>query len=264
MILRHCHDDNWSLEFRGGYPRFVQYLAGRRWPYEALMTVPPLLLVGGVAGAAWEVRRRRGSASPPLSLLLSLVLLIPLVFVALGIRVSPTYMPLWYPLPFALMGWAAQRCTQPGAGRGWRRLLTPLLLLVLAGQLAFFADQLHYLATRGGVPDSLLDRSYAGLIADRTALAPKVQAGEVWVEYAGTSPIMNEATAYVFRHAAWTGSAPGRVLIRYQPPWLGPPTIESLPDEAVPSPKAYQVHPWTGRQQRDGRVLREPSSLTTD
>jgi hypothetical protein len=135
-----------------------------------------------------------------------------------------------------------------------------VLLVPLGVQLVFFADQLHYLARNGGVPESLLDRSYGGLVADRAALAGSVGAAEVWVEYAGPSPIMNEALAYMFRHAAWGGLERGRSLIRYRPPWLGPSTIEPLRNDVTPPPSASRVRPWSAPQQVGGRVLAEPGA----
>jgi hypothetical protein len=271
---------NWSLEFRGGYPDFARYLAGRRWPYEALMAIPPLLLAAGATSGlreVWRGRRERtahrddpaarvqpatSDAIQPLALVLGLVLLVPLAFVLLAIRTSPAYLPLWYPLPFVIMGWAARRFTQGGNGMR-RRLLTALLLTVLLGQLAFFIDQLRYIKTKGGVPRSLLARSWDGLQADLAALTREINAGEIWVAYAGDSPIMDEATAYLFRHATWKGASPQRVLVHFRPPWEGTSWWEVLRGDTPPPAEAFLVRPWTGRQQRDGYLLRVPVGSST-
>ncbi|MEW6249245.1 MAG: hypothetical protein AB1716_01245 [Planctomycetota bacterium] len=272
----------WSLEFRGGYPGFMRQLGARRGVYTDAMAVPPVLLGGAFAAAVVALRRdgQRGAAPgaerggkrragnpgeterrplTPLGLVVGLVVLIPLAFVLLGVRTSPTYLPIWYPLPFLLMGWAAARLTR--APRGPCVITVVVLLGVPALELAFFTEQLGYIRRHGGVPDSLLDRSYAGLLADRARLTNEVAADEVWVTYAGNSEIMNEATAYIFRRGAWRagGGDGGRVLIHYEP-WVGGTSVERLDPAAQLPATAWLVYPWHGPQQRGGRVLRAPPS----
>lgn len=265
---------NWSLEFRGGYPHFAAHLAWRRWPFEIVMAAPVLLLVGGIVLARGQLRRREQTAGVvadgdcgrpcgrvtlrPLSLVVSLALLIPPAFVLLAIRTSPSYMTLWYPLPFAIMGFGIERLLRWRPGRRWRGLLSALLLFVLLTELGFFTSQLHHLASHGGVPGSPLSRSWGGLDADLGQMARSVPVEEVWVQFDGESPIMDEATAYLFRRAAWAGSAPGRALIHYVPPWEGSWWWEEVPVAPPGAGRAFQVRPWHGRQQRDGRVLHVP------
>ncbi len=269
---------NWSLEFRGGYPHFAQYLGWRRWPFEIVMVTPVLLLAAGLVLAGREIRRGGQTAGavvdesghsratrrlPPLGLIVSLSLLIPAAFILLAIRTSPTYMPLWYPLPFAIVGFGSERLLRWKPGPVWQRAVSVLLFLILFVELGFFASQLQYLESHGGVPGSPLSRSSAGLDADLEQLVRNVTSAEVWVQYDGESLIMDEATAYRFRRAAWAGSAPGRTLIHYIPPWEGTSWSDELPAAPPTAERAYQVRPWHGRQQRDGHVLRVPEPETT-
>ncbi len=245
----------WSLEFKGGYPAFAHSLGWRRWPYEAIMLVPVAIFVWATLLSIFNMwrQRRRQSASglPPMSLITALVLLIPLSFSLLGLRTSPTYLPVWYPLPFVLIGWLIAR-----AGHQ-RRILPVFLLGVLAVELAFFAEQLRYIRNQGGVPGSIIDRSYGPLRADIDALAARVSATEVWAAYDGPSPIMDDASAFLFRHAKWGGSSPGRVLIWYRP-WSDQSAIEPLADDVEPPAEAFLVRPWDGAQQREGKLQRRP------
>ena len=265
---------NWSLEFRGGYPHFAEHLAWRRWPFEIVMVAPVLLLLGGLALAGRELRRGKPPASmavdasasisstlrrpTPLGLITGLTLLVPAAFVFLAVRTSPTYMPLWYPLPFAIIGLASARLLRWQPGAAWRSACCGFLFLILFAELGFFVTQLQYVASHGGVPASPLSRSLAGLDADRRNLACNVMTSEIWVQFDGVSAIMDEATAYQFRRATWAGATPGRSLIHYIPPWEGTSWSTGSLTAPPASEHAYQVHPWQGRQQRDGRVLRVP------
>jgi hypothetical protein len=238
-------------------------MGARLWFYRAVMIVPPLLLaVGTIAGVVALWRRRREATMAPEArtplpdMIVPLTVLIPLAFVLLGVQTSPTYLPFWYPLPFAVMGWAMAGWT---AGRRRGRLSTATqgaAIAVLVVQLAFFCEHLQYIDRHGGVPDSPLDRSYAGLREDIAMLAAEVEAAEIAVEY--PHPNMREAVAYLCRHADWRRRATGRVLIHYRPPWAGTTTIEPLLDSALPE-NAFLIHPWGGEQQRGGLIHPLPS-----
>jgi hypothetical protein len=250
----------WQLEFRSGYPGFSDALGWRRWPYEAIMFLPILLFaVGLVLGVRklWGERKCGLDARrSPLSICAALAILIPLSFGLLGLRTSPTYFPVWYPLPFVLMGWAAAR-SRPGAGGYGHRWVAPLLVAVLVVELAFFAEQTRYIHTKGGVPGSLIGRSYAGMTADVAAMASRVDASEVWLVYEGPSIIQDEPAAYLFRHAEWSGTKPGRVVIRFawwRDSYDDPGLVEALPDDADPPEGAYLVRPWTGPQQVNSEI----------
>lgn len=258
----------WSLEFRGGYPAFARSVAWRRWPYEIVMTVPILLLAAGAIFGIrrlWQARRNKASRRSPPAITGALVVLIPLSFAAMGIRTSPTYFPLWYPLPFALMGWAAVRMqAKPGGGK--RRWLAPLLLVVLIVELSFFVEQLRYIHANRGVPGSPLGRCYAAMKGDVKGAVRQMAGDEVYLDYDGHSPIQEEAAAYLFRHSDWpqTGSAP-RVLTHFT--WGRadePCTVQTSPlGDGKPLPEAaYRVHPWLAAQQADGRIPRQARSDT--
>ena len=112
---------------------------------------------------------------PPLMLVSGLVLAIPLSFDLLAIRTSPTYLPLWYPLPFLLMGGVVAQFIGRRSSHG-RAALSAGLLGVLVVQLGFFAEQLAYIHRHGGVPGSSIGRSYAGMLADLETVADKAPA----------------------------------------------------------------------------------------
>ena len=78
---------------------------------------------------------------PPLMLVSGLVLAIPLSFDLLATRSSPTYLPLWRPLPFLLMGGAVARFNGRRSSHG-RAALSAGSLAVLVVQLGVFAEQL--------------------------------------------------------------------------------------------------------------------------
>ncbi|MGD2109822.1 MAG: hypothetical protein PVI86_10555 [Phycisphaerae bacterium] len=254
----------WQLEFRAGYPDFVEALGWRRWPYDAFMALPILLFAIALAAGFVKLwRERKGGLEArrsPLAIAVALVILILLSFDLLGIRTSPTYLPVWYPLPFAIMGWAVAHFGRHPR-RPPRRWLAPFLLVVLVVELAFFAEQLRYIHVNGGVPGSLIGRSYEGMKDDVAALASRVDASEVWLAYEGPSVIQDEPAAYLFRHATWAGSTPRRALIRFRW-WRGayhdPDLIEILPDGTDPPHDAYLVRPWTGLQQVDSNIPLQP------
>jgi hypothetical protein len=245
----------WSLEFKEGYPLFAHSLGRWRWPLELVMLVPVALLAIGLA-TAWPRGVRFGSFTKTgTGLIVLLVLAIPLAFVLALIRTSPTYFPLWYPLPFVLIGLAAQRLTA--------RAKVPaaiLLLVVLGLQLYFFTRQLMYIDRHGGVPKSVLGLSYAGLLEDRAFAAAKVEADEVWVEYAGETPIMREAVPYVFRRGSWRPGAGRVALIVYRPPWEGGSEVWHMASREDVPPGAFQVHPWSGPRQQHARITETPAS----
>lgn len=250
---------DWRLEFRGGYPALADSLGWRRWPYEAVMCLPVLLLAaGGVMGLRrlWRQRRAgRAARREPTAMVTALVVLIPLAFVVTAIRTSPTYVPMWYPLPFVLIGLAAVRLSGTAGRR--RRWTAAVLIGVMCVQLAFFVEQLGYVRGRGGVPGSPLGRSYAAMCRDVAVLAGRVDAGEVLMLYEGPSSIQGEPAAYLLRRARWAGAAGGRAVVRLR--WGGPCRADELPEGADPPAGAYLVRPWRGPQQSEGRVpLRPP------
>ena len=260
----------WSLEFKAGYPAFVQYLGWRRWAYDGWMVVPVVLFAVAIVWGGARLWRDRGkgraSRRAPLAMTTALVLLIPVSFVLLGIRTSPTYLPIWYPLPFVLMGWAAVRLTRGGSGR-LRPVVVACLLLALIAQLLFFADQWTYAQRRGGVPGSILGRSYGGCLRDVREAASEVQTAEVWLLYEGPSPIQRETAAYLFRRADWPDPSPGRALIRFRwwtRPGESPVLIEPIPPGARPPDEAFLVRPWTEAQQHDSKIPRRPREHLTD
>lgn len=255
----------WQLEFKAGYVQFVESLAWRHWPYLLAMAVPAFLLVIGLS-LIW--RNRWSNTHRPIlpalrprtgiGLCTALLVLIPLSFIILRIRTSPTYLPLWYPLPFLPIGlaaaWLASRRGTVGV------MSKGVMLACLVGELSFFAEQLCYLDKHGGVPKSLLDRSYNGLMADGRVLVASIHADEIWVQYTGSSVAMDEAVAYAFRRLAWTDGRGQRALIRYCGPWDGRITVEWVPP-GVPVPaNAWQAHPWSGPAQHQGRILQIPAS----
>ena len=101
---------------------------------------------------------------PPLMLVSGLVLAIPLSFDLLATRSSPTYLPLWRPLPFLLMGGAVARFNGRRSSHG-RAALSAGSLAVLVVQLGVFAEQL----------------------ADIEAVADETPAAELWLRYEGPS-----------------------------------------------------------------------------
>ena len=299
---------HWGLEFKDGYPAFVEGLQWRHWAYQVVLSLPLALLAGGVGmGLVRLWRQRRAGLEArrsPLSMIAALAILVLVAFVLTGFRTSPTYLPLWYPLPFALMGWAAVSLmrrpdgvsswrgrpalasrghpaladphvpngeaaaarsgpvappSRPGAWRNW---LAAVLLAVMAGQLAFFAEQLNYMRVRGGVPGSVIERSYAGATADVTAAVGQVHTREVYLDYEGRSNIQDAAAAWLFRHAKWSGDQPGRTLIRFawgQGQSAPAVTATLLPDDVPPDANYFQVRPWTGPQERGGGILYRPA-----
>lgn len=255
----------WSLEFKGGYAGFVHALSWRRWPYEVVMGVPVILLAWGLARAAvtlWRQRARRAARTcSPLLLVVALTALIPVSFALLAIRASPTYLPLWYPLPFAAIGWVLTRpadAARPARAAAARSLISALLLGVLFVELAFFAEQLHYIRRQGGVPGSIIDRSYGPLRRDLESLAARAGSGEVWATYEGASPIMSEPVAYLLRRVNWPEAPAGRTLVRYAPWSPQVNTVACLPQDWTPDPSAYLVRPWNGPQQVDAQIPRQP------
>jgi len=285
---------HWQLEFRDGYAAFAASLGWRRWPYELFMVVPVIVLAVAVVmglGQVWRQRRAGPIAGQyPASWVTALVVLIPLSFVLLGIRTSPTYLPIWYPLPFALMGWSVARLSvrcqttapyplvhggrgnllgppgilgdTPGRQRGSSRgasLIAPVLIAVLAVQLVFFAEQLHYIHSRGGVPGSTIGRSYAGMKTDIAAVPPRLTASEVWMIYEGPSEIQDDPAAYLLRHAQVHNSIAGRQLVRFRC-WKGGDqahdAVRMLTESESPPDTAYLIHPWPATQQMDGTIPR--------
>jgi hypothetical protein len=255
----------WSLEFKDGYPAFVHSLGWRHWAYLPILSIPLALLAGGVAMAViclWRQRRaglaaRRGG----LAMVAAVAVLIVLCFDLLGIRTSPAYLPVWYPLPFALMGWAVVRLAGR-LGEGRRTWLAVALLVTMAVQLAFFAEQLNYMRVQGGVPGSVIERDYAGATADVAAAARQVNTAEVWLLYEGNSPIQAEPAAWLMRRAKWAGESPGRTLLRFAwgkgdaPPAV---TVSTLPADLPPPPGTFQVRPWKGAQQAGGKISPSPT-----
>jgi hypothetical protein len=244
----------WQLEFRDGYGMFVRGLSWRHWIYQGVMLLPVAVFVGGFILAARrllaEWRRDRKMPRTPLMMVVAMVTLVPLAFMAMGIRTSPTYLPMWYPLPFALMALAACRlCRRPdGRERGWPAMA---LLLVLAVQLCFFGDQLLYMQRQGGVPGSYLGRNYESARADVAALAKTLSAEEIWMVYRGPSVPQEDTAVYMLTRAQWAGTSPWRAIIYFQ--WgLRPDQmrIDNLPPGATPPQDAVQVRPAAQRRYR--------------
>jgi hypothetical protein len=255
----------WNLEFKEGYPAFVASLSWRHWGYLAVLSLPALLLAAGMArGLARLWRQRRAGPETrrqPLPMIAALVILVLIGFDLMGIRTSPTYLPVWYPLPFALMGWAAVALIRrrDGQPRVW---LMVILLGVMAVQLSFFAEQLNYMRFHGGVPGSIIPRSYGGAAADVEAAAERASTSEVYFLYEGNSAIQDEAAAWLLRHASWAGDSPGRTLLRFG--WASDAsrpsvTAAPLPEELPPPQGAFQVRPWKGPQQEGGKIQRGPN-----
>ncbi len=274
----------WSLEFKAGYPAFVASLGWRHHVYQALQVVPLVLFVSG----AWFALRLRAPAAQPattaapappamptappetaasIRLLTLLTVTIPLIFVVLGLRVSPTYLPVWYPVPFALMGLAAARWSHPALRLG--------LTLMMAGQLAFFAEQLRYQHQQGGVPGSILDAHYGKLrhALDSAPAEWRAHDGPIYAEYAGPSDYLHEPTAFLLRRR-WSGAtanvgadAPSiddrlaaehsgaGLLIRFDPWQAEPFALGTLPPS--PATNAYRISPRAGPHQVAGKIPRE-------
>lgn len=254
----------WQLEFAGGYPAFRRSLSWRWYAYQAANLVSILLLLVAAVTAIAVVVARRGDPSArrrPLTLVTVLVAMIPLAFAAIGIRTSPTYLPVWYPLPMALMGWwlANRLGTRPGLRAGVR----VAVLAAMALHVAFYAEQALFIRHHHGVPGSKLGRSLAGLRLD-LALAPAAcDAEEVWLVYRGPSGIQDEAAAYLLRRADWPAASPGGALVTVRLSGAeGPATVAVSrlgPDEPPPE-DAWLVRPWTGAMQVGGKVPRRPEA----
>ncbi len=131
----------------------------------------------------------------------------------------------------------------------------------MAVQTAFFAEQMGCARTHGGVPRSLLGRSYAGIRSDVADVPASTNAKEVWLDYEGVSPLQETASAYRMRHLLWDGPSGRRALIRLRLSDGGQPrqvSIEPLPPGREPPLTAYLISPWTGPQQRNGQIPRRP------
>ena len=253
----------WQLEFKKGYPAFARSLEWRHRPYQVAMLFGAALLGYGTVLGVQRLWRERLAVTrnrrTPLSMVGALVILIPLSFSLMGIRTSPTYLPVWYPLPFVLMGLAAARLTRGVAGR--RALWSGLLCIVLVAELTFFAEQLRYIGSHEGVPGSELGRSYAGAKADVAAVVSRVDAREIWMTYGGPGAIRRGAAVWLLRHADWGEPVSGRALIRWTWGRLGgelQEVVETLPDGAEPPPDAFRIRPWEGPQQRGGYICDVP------
>ena len=162
---------------------------------------------------------------------------------------------MWYPIPFVLIGVAATWLARRPNPVRWIAQFGMLAALVV--QLSFFTEQLRYIQIHGGVPNSLLDRSYAGLREDSRKLADRVAGDEIWVEYCGPSSVMAEGLAYYLRSVPWRSSLGQRALIRYRAPFTGACEIIHLAQDDQPSPQAFLVHPWSGPSQRGGHIVQK-------
>jgi hypothetical protein len=250
----------WWLAFYEGYAAFMESLAWRRWLYEGTMFIPVALLGAGLLLGLAKLWRERRAGLPArrsgLAMVVALALLIPISFNLLGLRTSPTYMQVWYPVPFALMGWTATRLT---AARRWAPACVAILLLIPCVQLAFFTEQLHYMHTHGGIPGSRIGRTYGGMRCDVAALAASVDAAEVWEIYEGPAA-QERAARYLLRRGPWRGTNDQRVLVRFRwwQSWDTGEGIEKIPAEDAPPEDACLIRPWPGWQQRDGRTPCRP------
>ncbi len=251
----------WQFEFREGYAAFADVLGWRRWPYEAVMLGPVLLFTIGLCAGLLKLWRERNIKRPPyispLMLSVVLVLVLPLTFSILGLRTSPTYTPVWYPLPFLFIGWVTVRLLGK-AGPSSRRWLTSTLLAVLVIELAFSFEQFHYTHTNGGVPGARLGRSYAAMKNDLDDLASCIEASEVWLDYNGSKSVIPvEAAAYLLRRATWGGTTPKRAVIRFRR-WRdfheNPCIVDILPDAVAPPEGSFRVRPWSKNQQVGSKI----------
>jgi hypothetical protein len=256
----------WQWLLEGAAPRFARSLVWRRWLYEGAMLVPVGLLGAGLLFAARRVWRdtkaARAARRNPLSMASALILLIPLIFIVLGIRVSPTHFTLWYPLPFVLAGWVMARASQRKVAAIGPGLLTGLVLGSMVAQLAFFSEQLAWLREHGGAVEARAGRLYGAVQRDLATLVPLVRAREVWLSYEGPPEWQTVAAAYLLRHAAWPEATRDRAVVHFR--WGQDAAgyraaVEFLPPGAAAPPGAYQVRPWTGPQCRNGRIPRLPS-----
>ena len=255
----------WQLEFREGFGRFAAGLGWRRWVYEAANGVSILLLLGGmVAGVARLVRLRGESLSArqkALAAVAALAVAIVLAFMLLGIRTSPTYLPMWYPLPFVLMAAWWTRLLGRVRSRSRRAVLCGVLLGTMLLHCGFFAEQLAYIRRNGGVPGSPLGGSYRAMVRDLAPLPGQLPPGEVWLDYGGQSPIQGESTAYLLRRMGWTsGSARTLLQLRWDAGGDGvvvnDAPLETAPSEIKPPNKApfYLIAPWAGAMQDEARI----------
>lgn len=257
----------WRLEFRDGYAAFAAALTWRYWLYLTFMgTISIAFLVSALALVRGTWRRRKEplvARRSPTAVLAALMVLIPLSFGLLGIRTSPSYLPVWYPLPFVVMALGIQRLLQSVTRMTVRRGLRVGALVLLIAQLAFFGEQLRYMRTRDGVPGSPLGQSLGAMIGEVNAAADHIDAAEVWLVYTGQSAIQDEATAYLLRHASWRSARAGRAVLRFgwnpgeqdSPTW----SIRELPPGQDPPEEAFLVRPWSGPQQSGGKIRRVPA-----
>jgi len=255
---------HWQLEFRDGYPEFARFMGWRRFPYQAIMVVPVLMLTAGVIIGLRRTRqacRASGTSArqDPGCWIPALVVVIPILFAATGLRTSPTYFPMWYPLPFALMGLAASTMLRFLRHAATQSLSSFVLIAAMFVQLAFFAEQLIYVHRSGGVPGSLIGRSYAGMKDDMDAVPSLLTGREIWMVYEGPSVIQDEPAAYLLRHLPMPRDAAGRQLL-YWRWWSKPGDISSstrlLEEDESPPAEAWLIRPWTGPQQYKSEIPR--------
>lgn len=259
----------WQLEFREGFGRFAASLGWRRWLYEAANIASILLLTAAMVAAGVRLVRLRRQGPDVrrqgLAAVGALAVALVLAFMLLGIRTSPTYLPMGYPLPFVLMAAWWVRLLGRCRSRFRRGLLTGLLPAVMLLHCGFFAEQLAYVRRNGGVPGSPLGRSYRAMRSDLASLPGRVPDGAVWLRYEGQSPIQGESTAYLLRRMDWQAgpgvsllsvrlqAGPGGSLIHLQDIQEPPAAGQSASDSEV-----YLISPWSGPMQREGRILRRP------
>lgn len=250
----------WQLEFRSGYPAFAENLGWRRWPYEIVMLVPALVLASAGLSALRRIWTERSEPKErrrtPIALASVLILSIPLSFDLLALRTSPAYFPLWYPLPFVLMGAQISRFLESRRSSRAKRWISAGLVGVLVAELCFFCEQLRYIHENGGVPHSPIGRSYGGMLADVADVVKRTRAVNIWMTYEGPSVIQDEPAAYLLRHAEWDVAAPESVLIAFR--WWGEAipsaVIEPLSEGMAVPDDAYLIHPWRGPQQYGSEI----------
>jgi hypothetical protein len=246
----------WQLEFNDGYPGLLAHFGVRQWVYLAAMGVVLLVFGVGMVMAMGRLWSRRRSAMEqrrdPVTMSAALCVLIPVSFVLLGIRTSPTYVPMWYPLPFLLMGWAvATRVGRLNSGV-IRGVVQMVLLGAMVLQLGFFADQLQYTRRCGGIPGGLgmdyqtLERQ-AVVIAESEddSMMLNLECKEL------ICPIQYEALVYLVRRQVQKnrfGSPQPIRLIRF----IADPSV------AEGRPVIYQFQPWTLLHQSDGEIPAMP------
>jgi hypothetical protein len=262
----------WQLFFHDGIRPLIGWIGPRYWIYLGCMWMVAAgfcFAILPAARALWTDRRvLRRSYSSPETLVTALVVLIPLSFVLVGIRTSPTYLPLWYPLPFIVLGIGLERLFRLARDPRVRHAGCVLLVAILVAQLLFYAEQLSYIKAAGGVPGSPVGRNYKSLQADVEAMAASVDDEEVWLVVDEADWQQDEAAAYLLRRARWAPAKPGRAFVHFgsggRPAELPRLTLQETGKERTIPAGAFLVRPWSDQRQGDGRIPALPVAPMSD